>query len=102
MAERVIRTIRFLLKKPVFEKGKANWLSELPSVIKFYNNTTHHSSKMTPNQASKKTDEKKVYTNLQDRRVEQHPKYKLGHLVTTSDIRKVFSKGGSTNHSYKL
>ena len=33
-AERFNRTIRNLLKKPVFEKGSADWLSELPSVIK--------------------------------------------------------------------
>ena len=34
IAERVFRTVRSLLKKPVFEKGKAGWLSELPSVIR--------------------------------------------------------------------
>ena len=34
VCERVIRTVRNFLKKPVFEKGKADWLSELPSVIK--------------------------------------------------------------------
>ena len=34
IAERVIRTVRNFLKKPVFEKGKADWLSELPSNIK--------------------------------------------------------------------
>ena len=34
IAERVIRTIRNLLKKPVFEKGNADWLSELASIIK--------------------------------------------------------------------
>ena len=28
IAERVIRTIRNLLKKPVFEKGNADWISE--------------------------------------------------------------------------
>ena len=44
IAERVIRTVRNLLKNPVFEKGKADWLSELPSVIKQYNNTIHHST----------------------------------------------------------
>ena len=33
-AERLIRTIHNLLKKLVFEKGKADWLSELPSVMK--------------------------------------------------------------------
>ena len=68
IAERVIRTIRNLLKKPVFSAGNADWLSELPSVIKQYNNTNHSSTKMTPNQASKKTNEKIVYSNLQDKR----------------------------------
>ena len=102
IAERVIRTIRNLLKKPVFEKGNADWVSELPSVIKKYNNTIHHSTKMTPIQASKKSNEKIVYTNLQDKRVKQKPKFKLGDLVRSADIKRVFSKGDSTNWSYKL
>ena len=102
IAERVIRTIRSLLKKPVFEKGKADWLSELPSIIKQYNNTIHHSIKMTPIQASKKSNEKTVYSNLRDDRQKQRPKYKLGQLVRTADIKRVFSKGDSTNYSYKL
>ena len=34
IAERVIRTIRSLLKKPIFLKCNADWLSEIPSVIK--------------------------------------------------------------------
>ena len=63
--ERVIRTVRSLLKKPVFEKGNADWLSELLSVIKQYNNTIHHSTKMTPIQASKKSNEKKYLTILE-------------------------------------
>ena len=102
IAERVIRTVRSLLKKPVFEKGRAGWLSELPSVVKHYNNTIHHSTKMTPNQASKKINEKLVYSNLQERRVKRQAKYKLGQLVRTTDIKRVFSKGDSTNWSYKL
>ena len=102
IAERVIRTIRNLLKKPVFEKGNADWLSELPSVIKKYNNTIHHSIKMTPVQASKKPNERKVYTNLQDKRVRQKPNFNLGDLVRTADIKRVFSKGDSTNWSYNL
>ena len=53
LAERFIRTVRSFLKNPVFEKGRADWLSELPSIVKKYNNTIHHSIKMTPNQASK-------------------------------------------------
>ena len=102
IAERVIRTARNLLKRPVFEKGKADWLSELPSVIKQYNNTVHSSTKMTPIQASKKSNAKEVSSNLQDRRVKRQPKFKLGQLVRTADIKRVFSKGDSTNYSYKL
>ena len=50
--EKVITTVRNLLKKPVFEKRNANWISELPSVIKQSNNTIHSSVKMTPIQDS--------------------------------------------------
>ena len=46
-AERFYKTIRNLVKKVVFLKGNANWLSELPSVIKQYNDTVHNSTKMT-------------------------------------------------------
>ena len=102
IAERVIRTIRNLLKKPVFLAGNADWLSKLPSAIKQYNNTIHHSIKMTPVQASKKSNEKAVFDNLRDDRQKQRPKFKLGQLVRTADIKRVFSKGDSTNYSYKL
>ena len=102
IAERVIRTIRNLLKKPVFLAGNANWLKELPSVTKKYNNTIHSSTKMTPTQASKKSNEKAVFDNLRDDRQKQRPKIKLGDLVRTADIKKVFSKGDSTNYSFKL
>ena len=102
IAERVIRTVRNLLKKPVFEKGNAGWLSELPSIVKKYNNTIHHSIRMTPVQASKKSNEKLVYSNLRDNRRKLNPKYKLRQLVRTADIKKVFSKGDSTNYSYNL
>ena len=102
IAERVIRTLRNLLKKPIFLAGNADWLTELPSFIKQYNNTIHHSIKMTPVQASKKSNEKAVFGNLRDDRQKQKPKFKLGDLVRTADIKRVFSKGDSTNYSYKL
>ena len=63
-AERFNRTLRNLLKKPVFLKGNANWIDELQTVTKLYNNTIHHSTKMTPTQASKKENEDIVYFNL--------------------------------------
>ena len=77
IAERVIKTVRNLLKKPVFEKGKADWVSELPSVIKQYNNTFHHSIKMKPIDASNKSNQKLVYNNLKDDREVRKPKFKI-------------------------
>ena len=90
------------MKKPVFEKRNADWLSELPSVIKKYIKTIHSSTKLSPIQASKKSNEKLVFVNLQDRKVRQQPKHKLGQIVRTDDIKRVFSKGDCTNWSYKL
>ena len=101
-AERFNKTIRNLLKKSIFLKGSADWLSKLPSVIKQYNNTIHNSTKTKPIDASKKSNEKLVYSNLRDDRQEQRPKYKLGQLVRTADIKRDFRKGDSTNYSYKL
>ena len=53
-AERFNRTIRDLLKRPVFEQGDGNWLDFLPTTAKQYNNGIHSSTKITPNQASLK------------------------------------------------
>ena len=36
---------------------------------------------MSPNQARKKGNEQLIYSNLQDQRVNQQPKIKLGQLV---------------------
>ena len=57
---------------------------------------------MKPIDASKKSNEKIVYSNLQEKRKILNPKYKLGQLIRTADIKRVFSKGDSTNYSNKL
>ena len=98
-AERFNRTKRNLLKKPVFGKRNADWVSELLSALKKYNNSYHNTKKMTPSEASKKSKEKEFYSNLQDRRVRQQPKYNLRQLVRTADIKKAFSEGHITNWS---
>ena len=57
---------------------------------------------MTPNQASKKSNEKEVFSNLKKDREVQKPNFQLGQLVRTADIKRVFIKGDSTNCSYRL
>ena len=57
---------------------------------------------MTPIQASLKKNEGYVYKNLLDKRKKLKPKYEIGDLVRTAIIKKTFSKGDTTNWSYKL
>ena len=101
-AERFKRTIRNILKKPVFENGDANWVDILDSIINKYNNTIHSSTKMTPIKAFKITNQKKVLNNLKVKRSVQKPKFKLGDLVRTVDIDKTLSKCDTTNWSNKI
>ena len=101
-AERFNRTIRDLLKRPVFEKGDGHWIEVLQTITKHYNNKVHSSTKLTPIQASLKKNEGFVYKNLLDKRNKIKAKYQKNDLVRVADLKKTFSKGDTTNWSYKL
>ena len=101
-AERFNRTIRDLLKKIVFEQGDAKWIDILQSITKQYNNRVHSSTKLSPKAASLKNNEGYVYKNLLDKRKKVKPKFQINDLVRTADLKRTFSKGDTTNWSYKL
>ena len=101
-AERFNRTIRDLLKKIVVGQGDAKWIDVLPTITKQYNNRTHSSTKLTPIQASLKKNEGYVYKNLLNKRKKINPKFQVNDLVRVADLKKTFSKGDTTNWSYKL
>ena len=101
-AERFNRTMRDLLKKIVFEKSDGNWIDVLPTITKQYNNRMHSSTKLTPIQASLIKNEGYVYKNLLDKRNKITPKFQINDLVRTADFKKTFSKGDTTNWSYKI
>ena len=101
-AERFNRTIRDLLRRPVFEKCESNWIDILPTITKQYNNRLHSSTKLTPIQASLKKNEGYVYKNLLDKRIKITPKFQINDLIRTADIKRTFSKSDTTNWSYKL
>ena len=102
LAERFNRTIRDLLKRPVFEKGDGNWIDILPTITKQYINRIHSSTKLSPIQASLKKNEGYVYRNLLDKRKKIKPKLQINDLVRVADLKRTFSKGDTTNWSYKL
>ena len=101
-AERFNRTIRDLLKRPVFEKGDGKWIDILPTITKQYDNRIHTSTKLSLKDASLKNNEGFVYKNLLDKRKKVKPKFQINDLVSTADLKKTFSKGDTTNWSYKL
>ena len=57
---------------------------------------------MTPIQASLKKHEGFVYRNLLDKRKKLQPKFQVNNFVRVADLKKTFSKGDTTNWSYKL
>ena len=101
-AERFNRTIRDFLKRPVFEKGDGNWIDILSTITKQYNNRIHSSTKLSPKDASLKKNEGFVYKNLLDKRKKVTPKFQINDLIIVADLKKTFSKGDTTNWSYKL
>ena len=101
-AEIFNRTIRDLLKKIVFERGDAKWIDILPTITEQYNNRIHTSTKLSPKDASLKKNEGFVYKNLLDKRKKVKPKFQINDLVGTADLKRTFSKGDTTNWSYKL
>ena len=57
---------------------------------------------MTPFQASLKKNEGYIYKNILDERKKITPKFQINDLIRTADSKKTFSKGDTTNWSYKL
>ena len=57
---------------------------------------------MSPIQASLKKNEGYVYKNLLDKRKKITPKFQKNDLVRTTDLKKTFSRGDTTNWSFIL
>ena len=101
-AEHFKRTIRDLLKRSVFEQGDGNWFHDLPIITKQCNHRTNSSTKLTPTEGSLIKNEGYVYQNLLEKRLEEKAKFIVHDFIRTADLRKTFSKGDTTNSSYRL
>ena len=85
----------------VFSKRHTIYWDKLDKLVDDYNNRKHSSIKMTPNEASKKGNEKQVFVNLYEDEIylkPGKPKFSIGDKVRISKYkRKVFDKGYSPN-----
>ena len=100
VVERWNRTIKSKMWKQFTVQGNTMYLDMLPKLVKQYNNTKHSSIKMTPVEASKKSNEGTVYFNLygDTETLKQKPKFKTGDKVRISKYkRNVFDKGYTPN-----
>ena len=79
-------------------KSVLDWVDELPSLLKTYNNTYHRTIKTTPVEASKQKNETDIQANTYVPTVDKSKaKFKVGDKVRVSKVKKTFEKGYINN-----
>ena len=101
-AEGFNRTVRDLFTRPIVEKSDGNWIDVLSAITKRYFSRIHSSTKLTPIRANLKKNEGFAHNNLLDKRKKINSKFQVNDLVRTTDSKKTFSKGDTTNWSYEI
>ena len=105
VVERWNRTIKNCIFKLFIASNSAVYIHKLNLLLEKYNQSKHKSIKMTPEQASKKENEDRVYLNLygEDMPQTSKPKFKVGDKVRISKYkRKVFDKGYKQNWTEEI
>ena len=96
VVERWNRTIKERMWKMFSARNDTTYIDKLKEILASYNNKKHSSIGMTPVQASKKENERKVYANLYEDelwRKRKLPKFKVGDKVRITVKKKSFEKG---------
>ena len=104
--ERVIQTLKNMLMTRV-EASKMKteqWIEFLPAVLKKYNNTTHSSTKLTPNNAHKQENKFEVLVNIRNKAQwnRSYPKLEIGSLVRTRVKKHTFKKSYQSTWSKEV
>ena len=84
------------------QKGDGNSVDVSTTITKQFFNKIHSSTKLTPIQASLKTNEGYVYHYLLNKQTKIEPKIQVDNLVITADLKTTFSKRDATHCSYKM
>lgn len=93
--ERWNRTMKEKMFKYFSANSTRRYIDILNDMVDRYNNTRHSSIKMTPVEASKKTNENIVWMNLYGRVSSEpvNPKFSIGERVRITKKKKTFEKG---------
>ena len=106
VVERWNRTMKNKMWKMFSANNNTIYWDKLDKLVDDYNNRKHSSIKMTPTEASKKGNEKQVFTNLYEDEIylkPGKPKFSIGDKVRISKYkRRVFDKGYTPNWTEEL
>jgi hypothetical protein len=105
ICERFNRTLKSKMWKQFTLRGSHKWIDILPNLIESYNNTTHSTIGMRPNNVTA-SNEKEIYRSVykprQIKRSKRRRKFKAGDKVRISKYKNVFEKGYTPNWTTEI
>ena len=102
ICERFNRTILNKIYKNFTLNNNTIWIKDLNKLVKEYNNSYHRTIKMTPLNASKKSNENIVRKNHNFEITDKKQKFKIGDKVRVSLLKNTFEKGYTSNWSEQI
>ena len=106
VVERWNRTMKNKMWKMFSVNNNTIYADKIDKLVNDYNNTRHSSIKMNPVEASKKKNEKTVWSNLYGESIflkPEKPKFEIGDHVRISKLkRKIFDKGYTPNWTEEI
>lgn len=103
IVERFLRTIKNKIYRTMALRSSLKYIDFLDELIQQYNNTKHRTIKMTPNEVSKRGNEKLLLSTVYNyERPIVQPRFKIGDFVRVSKKKFIFSKAYFMNWSPEL
>ena len=100
--ERFNRTFKNMMYKKFTENNNTIFYNILDELVNNYNNKYHSTIKMTPVEASKKINEKKIKNIYNFEKTKKPGKFKIGDRVRISLEKNIFEKSYETNWTEEI
>ena len=100
--ERFNRTFKNMMYKKFTENNNTIFYNILDELLNNYNNKHHSTIKMTPIEASKKVNEKKIKDIYNFEKTKKPGKFRIGDRVRLSLEKNIFEKGYETNWTQEI
>ena len=102
VVERFNRTFKNMMYKKFTENNNTIFYNILDELLNNYNNKYHSTVKMTPVEASKKINEKKIKNIYNFEKTKKPGKFKIGDRVRISLEKNIFEKSYETNWTEEI